>query len=556
MRIVSRIVFAAWGCCVASRVERVMDRTLRRAPRFHTVYNQLANPGLYGKEPMGAADLPGDDYLGGAKTRLDKILKKNTLGASETAAATRAVLTVSNRLVAWDTGLVGMMEDVEAGRGSVSAAAEQLQGTIKTIQNWKATIGRANAVIAAVNTRDKSLVGAWIPSIDRKRSVRPERVSEDVVFRLKTEPIAQTPSSVLFEAKLTEPRRSPSSVWRALRTDRQYVIKYVNTCNYAFNHSREDLLSVYRHDDSLVDEFVLMKAVEGSGVAPRVHSLSVPLMVENVDWWDTNPKLRSDGTSRRVCGPHNGKLFVRAIVEEKVGVTLEKFFLAGQRELVQTGDMDQLLTRMRLAIRAGIRVLELLIALHGQGFLHNDIHGGNFAFRSPEAAVDGDELPKMVLIDFGFASFYPAEMGSEDGSSSEGLNLTMLSPWQLQQLRRGRRDDVFRAVETVADFLTRIFKNSLFQLQQRLEKIGLEKLVELKRVGDLFSGPIYGGFNICGLYFRGDPSAMRICTRGMVHMQLALQEARACATADTEPHYEAIIHHMETAIEELRPAIP
>jgi serine/threonine protein kinase len=105
---------------------------------------------------------------------------------------------------------------------------------------------------------------------------------------------------------------------------------------------------------------------------------------------------------------------------------------------------------VRTIIGAGRRTIELLKQLYDAGFIHGDVHSGNVAMRSGQ----------LILMDFGFSHFFP-EMNpyTRIDLSKTSLTRPLLSPWHLNGSQIGRRDDVFRAIETTADLLGKFYNN-------------------------------------------------------------------------------------------------
>jgi hypothetical protein len=91
--------------------------------------------------------------------------------------------------------------------------------------------------------------------------------------------------------------------------------------------------------------------------------------------------------------------------------------------------------------------------------VHGDIHWGNIGFKSdPDLSFDPAVLEsfELSLIDFGTSKFFPLEMGKADlvkrGIFGD-LAAPLLSPFQLQGYRIGRRDDVYRLFESFTNLL-------------------------------------------------------------------------------------------------------
>lgn len=480
-------------------------------------------PDRYGRKLLHVPGLPSDEDLNMIK---EKILK-GSLSEGEDQEKSKELLVISEGLSRWDKGLLS----------GNTTLVDRLMVTVWKIHKWNAATAKANAIIAGINLSDKTLVGAWVPSIGKEKYAADERVSKDVVFRLETDSFQETASSVLFGAAV-------------LGGGKSFVIKYTNSCLYASNLPSEDLWSVYRHADTLVDEYVIMKVVEGSLIAPKAHRLSVPVLVGSQSVWDKNPKLQIDA-SRETCYWYAAKLFVRGIIEDKVGPSVENFFLREQKWWFREDETPraQIVALLSLGLRIGVKVMGLVEELHSHGFLHNDVHSGNVAFVT--TPIVPYQSPDLVLIDFGHSGFYPTEMGNDTTSSTHGLSLGLLSPWHLQRIRKGRRDDVYRTVEMVADILTRKWDGSLSDVRAKLED-DRDDMIKLKQEAPFFTAPLYGDnrkWRICKKYSPGIKGGF--CEKAMLHMQLALQEARAPASPDSEPNYSVIKQHMKNAIEEL-----
>ena len=140
---------------------------------------------------------------------------------------------------------------------------------------------------------------------------------------------------------------------------------------------------------------------------------------------------------------------------------------AGNKNL---GDLLQLdlVTRMRILAKVAPRMLEIMRDVHKMGFVHGDIHPGNFAF-SWDQNHDPDLIARSLrLVDFGRAEpfigldgFHLPEYSQSIWSSykrrpagmsaiyEESADKEFLSPWELMGLRKTRRDDFFRLAETL-----------------------------------------------------------------------------------------------------------
>ncbi len=205
--------------------------------------------------------------------------------------------------------------------------------------------------------------------------------------------------------------------------------------------------------------------------------------------------------------------------------------------------------------------MELIEQLHDAGIMHNDIHGGNIAFRSPLGDTqwggpNSDDLPDLVLIDFGFSSFFPPDMGSARQTSQETIdsfNKVFVSPWQMTLSREGRRDDVYRLVQLLADLMTITWKRGLYK---RLQEC-VWKNTDCKRTWNFFSESLYNPINdpfvnrnICSVHFAsGD---INRCHEAMKDMDGALRLARTNTDVDKRPNYSGIKQAMQAAMKRLQ----
>jgi serine/threonine protein kinase len=260
-------------------------------------------------------------------------------------------------------------------------------------------------------------------------------------------PLAASMSSVIMTAK---------------KDERPYVVKYVNSCQkdsivvpkggYETDSTSSDSGSqrddTTSGDDLLLDEFAIQKVVHemDDSLCPDAITLS-----ETIPGGDfSSPKLSNSRMffpppgeaesywTTNECAQIGAK--ARAMVQERVGPALKDFIVAQ----IMTWNKKYL----RQTIQAGIKMIDLVERLHRIGFIHDDLHPGNVA------TISGTEFDpnNLVLIDFGLSRFFPDEIGSDEHANPqllrklEGRNSVMLTPWQNEGMRSGRRDDVFSVI--------------------------------------------------------------------------------------------------------------
>ena len=93
--------------------------------------------------------------------------------------------------------------------------------------------------------------------------------------------------------------------------------------------------------------------------------------------------------------------------------------------------------------------LEILRRIHGLGFVHGDVYGGNFV----ESGIEVDGVPIIKAIDFGQSLRYVES--SESGEYPIGLKtLDKLSISELEEKFPAPKDDLFRWAETLMNIIT------------------------------------------------------------------------------------------------------
>ncbi len=162
--------------------------------------------------------------------------------------------------------------------------------------------------------------GAWAPVFGPSLDVTDEVVRPHLSYNLAPQPLSQTFNSVLFLAC------EEKFVSNCTENEANFVIKYTNTCDFEIHNAAAALDAP---PDELVGEYLLMKAVESQRIAPSAIALSATILVTDQLTWMMNPKLRSKSTDNFVsweCTDGNRRPSVRVMVENRVGVSVEKYF--------------------------------------------------------------------------------------------------------------------------------------------------------------------------------------------------------------------------------------
>lgn len=161
------------------------------------------------------------------------------------------------------------------------------------------------------------------------------------------------------------------------------------------------------------------------------------------------PKALSNFVSKRATECVAKGTLVRFMVQEKVGLSLQDYFI----DVVDRSDGVSLFRKVMVSAK---KIILLLARLHDLGIVHGDIHPGNIVFRQPKGSQElyDIETDDIVLTDFGLARFFPDQIGSPvEEMPSRSLSPILMSVNQLAKKRLGRRDDIARVGDTVVQLL-------------------------------------------------------------------------------------------------------
>ena len=246
--------------------------------------------------------------------------------------------------------------------------------------------------------------------------------------------IHQSGASSIFDASL---------LWedRGIAHIRSVVVKHANNCPEVVTRGR-------KARSLLVIEAVFMHVLSPFKLAPDPLFLSRPTVLQSVTGLPARVQSPYLLANSMHCLTMNTE--TRYLIEEKAGVDLFVYF----DHLQNTTGWLEVAER---AVGIAIRIVEMLKSLHRLGMVHGDIHGGNVLFKSPYSSPDQVPLTdsELVFVDFEYALFYPPTMGRPvEDTDRRSMTPVWLSPWQLLRQRLGRRDDVYRVMDWLADTLS------------------------------------------------------------------------------------------------------
>jgi hypothetical protein len=363
-----------------------------------------------------------------------------------------------------------------------------------------------------------------------------ERISENLTVEIKSK-MAVTNQSIVFVME------DPS-------TGTEYIGKYVVDCfRRGLPQDRLD-----PEPNHLKHEYSLMSTLEGLEITPKAFYLSDATLIDNYGSQKVSaiyPLAHSQVCRER--GSH-----VRMMLMERNGPDMEKFL--GWLRLNQSHDREYIEAVMVLSSR----IVELVEKFHNAGYIHGDVFQNNIVFRyqKPDYRDYDWRTDPLYIIDL--ATSVPVETGKElpervEGNFYRGWNPALLTHWQLNLFRYGRRDDIFRVIESMAYLL------SDGEIEKRLNaymtKIWVEQ-PQFQTQGDRLARSVANQFKMSANFFSPDPVFKTQCCRNMglsegqvSSIQALLErltiEARRPVTPDTVPQYEVmkfLLHNTITRI--------
>ena len=281
-----------------------------------------------------------------------------------------------------------------------------------------------------------------------------------------------------------------------------------------------------KHEKEDYVEYVFAGIASEIGASPKVLCLS-PILESTVTPVKKIPQEIASDKQTENCKR------VQFIVSEPTGPLVAGFV---------EKESPLLPERFKGVLSFGIHLIGLLKKLHEKGILHNKVNEDNvaFAFNEDNAYGFSDDA-KVVLKNYDHAVFYP-DSDVVWGSAM----LAYASPWVLAaskqgEIRPGTRDDVYCAVELIANILS---KNGMRKAFNHADFATLEiikgsthlfdKDPKLGEDGDMLWGNIYKMHAIT------NQEKIRQIEGKFQEMMEEIQDM----TEDDEPPYQTIIEYL------------
>ena len=248
-------------------------------------------------------------------------------------------------------------------------------------------------------------------------------------------------------------RSNTMNVFEATLEGRKYIIKY--------------MLS-----EIAEEEYGVEKYLEKTGFVENVLFLSLP--IPSFRWPTKKYSFLVNDKSEYLEYSNSGGMFRYQIVEQGGGLDEEEEEEDDEEEdEEEEGDDDDIASEdpetsedpeedseiselpsstqrsIKSLMKFGVQLIEGIRSIHQLGFVHGNIKRENIKFKTIGKNKLGTN--DIVLASFDRARYF-ANFDIDSGEDT--LDAASSSPWELQGMGRTRRDDVYRIIETVADFLT------------------------------------------------------------------------------------------------------
>ena len=310
--------------------------------------------------------------------------------------------------------------------------------------------------------------------------------------------------------------------------ERRVVVKHMNDCG-----SRLDR-RVRHTRHPLVSDATFLSALASTGLVPAPIYLSPASPIPPSGILCERVHSKSMDEDRPECAEAGTQ--TRFLVQKEAGASLGRYL-----KQLYTAPWPVMAHR---AVTLIIRVIQMLRTIHDLGIIHGDIHGGNILFQRPDYIMPSMDDTDLVFIDFEYAVFYPSELGTSTRAAKRSrLNRILMSPWHLWGYRLGRRDDVFRALELLANTLST--GDYHLELEDKVDDLNYydgetpdHQYGNLKKPTTLFH-------EVIPQLYSADPG--NTVRRQLDH--IADAHLGALGHPDSRPDYDAIIAHLSVVQE-------
>ena len=253
--------------------------------------------------------------------------------------------------------------------------------------------------------------------LDMKRgifTINPNKLTESAIF-----------------GNFTLKSRIHAGKYSAVFTTREsadYIIKY-----------QVDCLGTLDSVHPIIRDTFFINMANDIGKAPRVRYISPPVILSQ--FRTSKFAFTMDDETWLNCVGIRGN--VRFMVMDRVnGMSVSKY----RKKYFPTG------MPVHLAVYFLAKILEDLRRLHIYNIVHGDIHGGNVLI-----VFNSEGVASMQFIDFERAFFDERNRTNTPIHARGYWKHVLTTPWQIQGLPWGKRDDVYRAFDM---FARMIFKDA------------------------------------------------------------------------------------------------
>ena len=192
-------------------------------------------------------------------------------------------------------------------------------------------------------------------------------------------------------------------------------------------------------------EYAILGALEPLEIAPRMLYLSPEVDIPD----HPSQPVKSLAVEEEVCAGSR----VRFSVSEPTGPSARQL-LATYAPSMSPRELAQVI------VTIGLQTLSHLEQLHNLGLTHGNINSDSIVARKLTVdTVEELKLAEYFLIDFELARFTEIDKLEDPGVGFSETRPRDRSLWEMEGFRSGKRDDVYRLLETMA----RLFSNGTWE---------------------------------------------------------------------------------------------
>ena len=285
-------------------------------------------------------------------------------------------------------------------------------------------------------------------SCDGQYTIREWEILGEDWFNVGKKPVSSTVYSTTFEATRED------SEGDGRPTD--FFVRYVSSCHDVW--LVDDATGGVRLGDPIVREFSLMSAL--AKLLPVV--VSPPLSISDPRPWlisGSSDRYRFKMNKQMYDLCSSSESYVRSIISPRTGQTVSSYMERVWVENIHRDHPDDA-RYIRLVVYMARRLFKLLQSIHDLGVVHGGVSEETIRFRTRVESYHDITNSRLTFLNFEDSALVCGP--NSEQYRSDSLIATVIgehtseyaSPWELEGGVKGFRDDAFRALELVTEWLS------------------------------------------------------------------------------------------------------